>query len=136
MAEQTSLWKGALKGLVVAIIATLAVRWLALTMLSVPPEFPPLAAPFPTIFFTVIGALGATSVFSIVRKRAEHPVPAFQRIAVVTLMLSYLPDFWLLSDGAAGTFPGATPTGVGVLMVLHTVAALSIVTGLTGTSRI
>ena len=135
MAEPSSLWKGALKGLVVAIISTLAVRWLALTVLSVPAEFPPLAAPFPTIFFTAIGTLGAAGVFAIVRRRAENPVSAFRRIAIVTLILSFLPDLWLLSDGGSGAFPGATPTGVGVLMVLHTVAALTIVWGLTGPFR-
>lgn len=135
MAEQSSLWKGALKALVVAIIATSAVRWLALTALSVPAEFPPLAAPFPTIFFTAIGTLGAAGVFAIVRKRAERPVYAFRRIATVVLILSFLPALWLLSDGAAGAFPGATPTGVGVLIVMHMVAALTIVWGLTGPFR-
>ena len=37
----------------------------------------------------------------------------------------------MLGDGAAGAFPGATPTGVGVLMLMHVVAAAVIVWFLT-----
>ncbi len=48
----------------------------------------------------------------------------------MALVLSFLPDLWLLSGNSS--FPGATSTGVGVLMVLHIVAALTIVWGLIG----
>ena len=47
------------------------------------------------------------------------------------LLLSFLPDLWLLSEPGSQAFPGATPTHVVVLMVLHTVAAAVIVPGLT-----
>ncbi len=132
MTEQSPLWRGTLKALVVAISATSAVRWLAVTALDIPAEFPPLAGPAPTIFFTVIGTLGAAGVLGIVRRRAAHPGATFRRIALLVLMLTFVPDFWLFSDGGSGAFPGATSTGVGVLMVLHIVAALTIVWGLTG----
>ena len=131
MTEQSSLGRATLKALVVAISATSAVRWLAVTALDIPADFPPLAGPAPTIFFTVIGTLGAAGVLGIVRRRAAHPAAAFRRIAILVLVLSFLPDFWLFSGGAS-VFPGATSTGVGVLMVLHMVAALTIVWGLTG----
>ncbi len=132
MTEQSSLGRATLKALVVAISATLAVWWLAVTALDIPAEFPPLAGPAPTIFFTVIGTLGAAGVLGIVRRRATHPAAAFRRIALMALVLSFLPGLWLLSGSGSGVFPGATSTGVGVLMVLHMVAALSIVWGLTG----
>ena len=48
----------------------------------------------------------------------------------MALVLSFLPDLWLLNGSSS--FPGATSTGVGVLMVLHIVAALTIVWGLIG----
>ncbi len=132
MTEQSPLWRGTLKALVVAISATSAVRWLAVTALDIPAGFPPLGGPAPTIFFTVIGTVGAAGVLGIVRRRAAHPGAAFRRIAILVLVLSFLPDLWLLSGGGSGAFPGATSTGVGVLMVLHMVAALTIVWGLTG----
>jgi len=45
--------------------------------------------------------------------------------------LAFLPDLWLLSDGAVGAFPGATPIAVGVLMLMHVAAAAVIVWFLT-----
>jgi hypothetical protein len=130
MTEQSSLGRATLRALVVAISATLAVWWLAVTALAIPAEFPPLAGPAPTIFFTVIGTLGAAGVLGIVRRRATHPAATFRRIALMALVLSFLPDLWLLSGSSS--FPGVTSTGVGVLMVLHIVAALTIVWGLIG----
>ena len=131
MMRKDSLWVGGLKGLVGSIIATLAVRWAALATFDIPTEFPPLAAPAPTIFFTVVGALGATAVFGVVRRYADRPEYLFRWIALGVLLLSFLADLWLLGDGAAGAFPGVTPTGVGVLMLMHVAAAAAIVWFLT-----
>ena len=122
---------GSLKGLAGSILATLAVRWAAVTILDIPPEFIPLASPGPTILFTAVGALGAAVVFGFVRRRAERPEHVFRWIAGVVLLLTFLPDQWLLSDGAAGTFPAATATAVAVLMFMHVVAAAVIVWFLT-----
>ena len=120
-----------LKGLVGSTIATLAIRWVALATLDIPAEFPPLAGPGPTIFFTAVGALGAMRVFCVVHRRADRPEHLFRWIAVWVLLLSFLADLWLLSDGAAGAFPGATPIAIGVLMVMHVAAAVVIVWFLT-----
>ena len=90
-----------------------------------------MASPGPAIFFTTVGALGATAVFGIVRRRAERPEYVFRWIAGVVLLLAFLPDLWLLSDGAAGTFPGATATAIGVLTLMHVVVAAVIVGFLT-----
>ena len=121
----------ALKGLAGSIIATLAVRWAAVTTLDIPSEFLPLASSGPTIFFTAVGALGAAAVFAIVRRHAERPEYVFRWIAGGVLLLTFLPDLWLLSDGAAGSIPGATATAVGTLMLMHVVAASVIVGFLT-----
>ncbi len=130
MTAKDRLWARGLKGLVGSIIATLAVRWAALATLDIPTEFPPLAGPAPTIFFTAVGALGATAVFGVVRRRADRPEYLFRWIALGVLLLSFLPDMLLLGDGAAA-FPGVTPTGVGVLMLMHVAAAAAIVWFLT-----
>lgn len=131
MTRKDRLWVAGLKALVGSIIATLAVRWAAVATLDIPTEFPPLAGPGPTIFFTAVGALGATGVFGVVHRRADRPEYLFRWIAVGVLLLASLPDLWLLSDGAAGAFPGATLTGVGVLTLMHVVAAAVIVWFLT-----
>ena len=120
-----------LKALVGSIVATSAVRWAAVATLDIPAEFPPLAGAGPTIFFTTVGALGAIAVFAVLRRRSDRPEYLFRWIAVGVLLLSSWPDLWLLSDGAAGAFPGATPTAVGVLMLMHVVAAAVIVWFLT-----
>jgi hypothetical protein len=120
-----------LTGLVASIVTALMVRWGAVANLEISTEFAPLAGPGPTIFFTTLGALGAMGVFAVVRHRADRPERLFRRIAAGVLLLSFLPDVWLLSEGAAGTFPGATPTAVGVLMAMHTAAAVVIVWFLT-----
>ncbi len=120
-----------LKALVGSIVATSALRWAAVAALDIPTDFPPLAGPGPTIFFTTVGALGAIAVFAVLRRRSDRPEYLFRWIAVGILLLSTLPDLALLSDGAAASFPGATPTAVGVLMLMHVVAAAVIVWFLT-----
>ena len=122
------LWVAALQALAGSIIATLAVFWAAVTTLSITSEFPPLASPGPTIFFTAVGALGAIVVFAILRRFTERPEYFSRRIAVAVLLVSFVPDLWLLS---ADAFPGTSATAVAVLMVMHVVAAAVIVWFLT-----
>jgi hypothetical protein len=128
-------WVNALQAFAGSIIATLAVFWAAVTTLDISGEFPPLASPGPTIFFTAVSALGAIGVFAVLRRRADRPERLFRRIAGAVLLVSFLPDLWLLSDGAAGAFPAATPRAIAVLMVMHIVAAAIIVWFMTGSGR-
>ena len=122
-----SLPKAGLKALVGSLAATLGVRSLALAAFAIPPEFPPLAGPVPTIVFTAAGALGATGVLAAIRWRSERPARLFRRVAFWTLLASLVPDLWLLTDAATTAFPGATPAGVGTLMAMHLAAAAAIV---------
>lgn len=136
MTRKDRLWLAGLKALAGSIVATSAVRWAAVAILDIPTGFPPLAGPGPTIFFTAVGALGATAVFAVIRRRSDRPEVLFRWIALGVLLVLFLPDVWLLSDGAAGAFPGATLTGVGVLTLMHVVAAAVIVWFLTMRPRI
>jgi hypothetical protein len=131
MTREHRLWVGALKGLAGSIIATLAVRGVSIATLDIPPEFLPLASSGPTIVFTAVSALGAAAVFGVVRRYTERPEYVFRWIAGVVLLLTFVPDLWLLSDGGADAFQGATATAVGVLMLMHVVAATVIVGFLT-----
>lgn len=114
-----------------ALAATLATRMLGLALIDVPPEFPPLSGPGPTIFFTTVSSIVAVIVYAGVRRWSKRPDRLFRVIAAVVLVLSFLPDLWLLGEGAATAFPGATPGGVGLLMMMHVVAAVVIVWALT-----
>ena len=63
-------------------------------------------------------------VFALVARRARHPITTYRRIAVVALLLSFLPDIGLLLNANAAPFPGITIQSVGTLMVMHIVAAV------------
>ena len=129
------LWWVGLQTIVAAVIAALVVRAAAITVLDIPTSFPPLADPGPTIFFTLVGVLGAVGVFAAVRRFASQPTRLFRSIATVALVVSFLPDLWLLTDAASEAFPGATPASVGTLMVQHVVAAAIVVWMLTMRGR-
>jgi hypothetical protein len=131
MAPASSIWRAALLAVGGALAATLSVRFLTLLLIDVPPEFPPLDGPGPTIFFTVAASLVAVGVHAFLRRTSRRPETVFRRVAAVVLLLSFVPDLWLLSDGAGEAFPGATPAGVGILMTLHIAAAAVIVWALT-----
>ena len=127
-----SLWLAVAVAIGGALVATLAIRVVALAVLDVPPEFPPLAGAGPTIFFTAAAGLAAVCVYTVLRRMSKRPDALFRRIALVVLVLSFLPDLWLLTEGAREAFPGATWAGVGILMAMHVGAAAAIVWALTG----
>ena len=120
-------WLAALQMLVIAVPANLAIRWVGLAMFDIPPQFPPLSGSGPTIFFTVIGVLGAVVTFAVIRRFSPRPERLFCGAAVGVLLLSLIPAFWLLGDGAIESFPGATGPAVGVLICMHVVTAAILV---------
>jgi hypothetical protein len=95
------------------------VRTLALAVLNIPADFVQLQTPA-FLPLTVVGVLGAVIAFAIVGRLARRPVRTFQIVAVVALVLSFLPDIGLFATGA----PGATLPAVLVLMLMHIVAAV------------
>ncbi|MEE8129088.1 MAG: DUF6069 family protein [Vicinamibacterales bacterium] len=124
------LWVG-LQTILASVVGTLAVRAVALALLDIPPEFPPLAGPGPTVFFTVVGVFSGVVVFAVIRRFATQPIRLFRIVAAVALLVSLLPDLQLLNDAASSTFPGASVLAVGTLMVQHVVAAAIVVWMLT-----
>jgi hypothetical protein len=114
---QRLLWAGPL-AIVLALIANFILWRLALAVLDIPAEFMPLNSPSP-VFLTFAGMLGAVIAFAVVGRLSKRPVRTFNLVALVVLILSFLPDVGLLAVGA----PGATLPGVLVLMLMHVVAA-------------
>ena len=116
-------WLVWLRTILGAVAANLVLRAAGLAIFDVPPEFEPLAAAGPTVFLTVVGVAAGLGVAAAVEKLSARPVPLFRRIVVVALLVSLLPDFWLLTDGAGEAFPGVTVAAVVILIAQHAVAA-------------
>lgn len=83
--------------------------------------------PGSVVSLTVLGAIGAAVVYSIVVRRSARPRTRFLQIAAIALVLSFGPDLGLLLNTAATPFVDVTPSKVLALMVLHVVAAPIIV---------
>ena len=125
-------WVVWLRTILGAVAANLVVRAAGLAAFDVPPEFEPLATAGPTVFLTVVGVGAGLGVAVVVDKRSERPVPLFQRIVVVALLVSLLPDLLMLTDGGSQAFPGATVPAVVILMVQHVAAAAVVLWSVTG----
>ena len=120
-------WRIWLRTILGALAATLAVRAVALSAFDIPVEFQPLAVTGSTMFLTVVGVGAGLVVAVVVDRLSERPVPLFRRIAVAALLVSLLPDFWLLTESGAEAFPGATVPAVVTLMAQHVAAAAIVI---------
>jgi hypothetical protein len=94
-------WVGPLTVLA-STMAVVVVQWLAATTLSPRSGIPPVSAHQrqmqllrstnePAIFTAVL-VTGAVLVFAVVCREAAHPLPTYRRIALVTLLVSFVPD--------------------------------------------
>ncbi|WP_246391751.1 DUF6069 family protein [Halosimplex pelagicum] len=107
------------RAVLAAILAAAANAGLVATAqaVGIAPGFRALTYP-PVVFLSVLGALGAAGVYALLRRRVAEPAATFRKVAVATLVLSFVPDLALLAAD-----PAATPAGVVVLMVMHVVVA-------------
>lgn len=83
----------------------------------------------PVAMLTIIGTIGATIVYAIMRSFMTRPQKAFIWLSVVVLLLSFIPDY-LIIGSTTGPFAGATLPSALTLMLMHVVAAIIIVTSL------
>ncbi|MEK6227581.1 MAG: DUF6069 family protein [Chloroflexota bacterium] len=110
--------------LIVAIPLDLAIEAFARQGFAVSPEFEPFrgtVAPY-----TAGGVVLAGAAFAVLQRFVRDAAPVYVRIAIVVLVLSWIPDVALLFINE----PGATLAAVGSLMVVHAVAAAIAVTSL------
>lgn len=75
-----------------------------------------------TILFTIVPAIVAVLLYALLLRFTANPERIFTIIAVVALIASLIPDITYLP-----TVPGASTGQIGLLMLMHVVAAVVIV---------
>lgn len=110
---------GAVAALLAA-AAVLAVQWIALAIWPEAALFKPLDSYARSALFTIVPALGATALFAWLAASRSNPVRAFVRIAIVVLLLSFIPDYLL-------PVPDKTFLASSIAAFMHVVAAAVIV---------
>lgn len=123
VARATLAKRGAIAAVVAATVNVL-LAMLARGVLDIPEAFVPLGAARVAVL-TIGGAVLATVVYAVVHRASETPDRTFLTVALIALVVSFVPDILLLVNPSV--FPGITALGVSVLMLLHVVAAAIIV---------
>lgn len=118
------LWWVGLAAIVLSVLANLLTRAIALPFLTVPPEFLPLSTPAPTIIMTVSGVLLAVLVFALVGRFSRRPARTYTIVAAIALVLSLIPNGFMMVDPSTAPFPGANLGSIAVLSLQHVVAAV------------
>jgi hypothetical protein len=110
--------------LIIATPLDLAIEAFVRQAFAVSPDFPPFqgsVAPY-----TAGGVILAAVVYAVLRRFVRDADRVYVRLAIVTLVLSWIPDVALLFINE----PGATAPAVASLMVMHAVAAAIVVASL------
>jgi uncharacterized protein DUF6069 len=110
--------------LIIAVPLDLAIEAFARQVFAVSPDFPPFqgsVAPY-----TAGGVVLAGVAYAVLQRFVRDAARVYIRVAVVALVLSWIPDVALLFINE----PGATVPAVASLMVMHAVSAAIVVTSL------
>jgi len=117
------LWAGAVT-IVTVMAANTLVRFAAAATLPLDPGFVPLGPVTPAVF-SLLGVLGAVILLAVIGRFARRPLWLFQRVVLIALPLTWLPDIMLLF---VSSFPGTNLAEVLVLMSMHVVAVAGLLT--------
>jgi len=110
--------------LAISIPVNVAVLW---TVITLDLTASTAAFDYPSaVVLTAVGVVGATAVYWLLARRSATPDETFVRVAVVVLLLSFLPNVALYASG------GATLGEVVTLMSLHLPPAAACIASLTG----
>jgi len=111
------LWVGPLT-VVAAVVAVQIVRFIILAVLPQASNAMQLSVVGISVVFTAVLVIGAVLVFALVARFATQPLALYQWIALIVLVLSFIPDAFL----ARSSMPGASWPNSIALMVLHVIA--------------
>ena len=111
------------------VVANVVVWAVAQAIFDISDDFMPLATVWPTIIVTVIYLALGVGLLALLNRFTSRPITWFWRIAVVALLLSFLP---LL--GARGQ-DGASTAGIVTLAAMHVVAFAIFVPAMTTRTR-
>lgn len=106
-----------------SVAANLIARQLLGQVIEFPAGFLPLT-PGPIAVFTLIGTAMGGLVFWLMARALPNPLRPFQVVALVALVLSCIPNFYLMANPQMAPMPGGTPQAFGVLIVFHVIAGL------------
>ena len=81
----------------------------------------------PITIFTVLGVIGATAVYALMRKLLPDPDRPFMIVAAAVLVLSFIPDVLIVGQKSVGGNLGSA----GLLMVMHVATCVVITWALT-----
>ena len=115
--------------LIIAVPLDLAMEAVARQVFAVSPEFEPFqgtVAPY-----TAGGVILAAAVYALLRRFVRDAARVYVRLAIIALVLSWIPDVALLFINE----PGATVPAVASLMTMHAVTAAVVVTSLVRVAR-
>ena len=115
--------------LIIAIPLDLAIEAVARQAFAVSPQFEPFqgtVAPY-----TAGGVILAGSVYALLRRFVRDAARVYVRLAIIALVLSWIPDVALLFINE----PGATLPAAASLMTMHAVTAAVVVTSLVRVAR-
>lgn len=101
--------------LVVAAVVNELVRSALWALLGVPETFLPFTRPA-VLFWTAVGVTGAAGAFALVARWTADPARAYRRLALVALVVSWVPDALL---PGSPRFPEATWALAAGLAALH-----------------
>ena len=128
-----SIWISGLVVLIASVVVNALLVTLLLPFTGVPDSVMTFKVAGPTGAFTVIGVIGAVIVFALIRRFSRNPNTVFVWVAMVVLIVSFLPDIFIHNLGPM--FAEVTNKGVALLMVLHAACALITIYGLTKLTR-
>ncbi len=110
-----------------SILANLLTRFLAFALFALPQDFLPLTVGAIAIS-TTVGVGAAVGVYALVKRFAKNPTRTYLIVAVIALLISFIPSVQIMLNPASASFPGATVAAAWVLATFHVVAAIVSVT--------
>lgn len=110
-------WVGPLV-VAMSVVANAVFREIAVVLFAVSPAFHNLRW-IHFITFTVVAVSAAVVVFAVVARYSHRPIHLYRQIAVVVLVLSFIPNIAMFFGNA----PGQTPAAILTLMSMHVVDA-------------